>query len=303
MDIRSLRYFVTVTDFHNMSRAAEHLHISQPALSQAMKGLEQEIGQPIFRRVMGGVELTDVGKRLRYHALRILHAVDDAEEELGTRTRFDTELNIGVLPTLAEDYVPGILRAFQETTADAPMVGLREAHTEGLVKEVLSGALHLAVLDLPVSEPQLAVEKLWQERLVIVSPPSSDLKGRVPWTALQKVPWITLEPGYGLRDVLFRMSLAHGFQPHIVFELTSAHALLGMVRAGFGSALVPYRWIQLEILHGRLRMAIPDPLPTRDIGVVWRRQRRLSVWARAFRDFLLTVGPSIVEQAEPVPSD
>lgn len=296
MEFRALRAFLVVADFGNITRAAENLHVSQPALSQTMQNLEREIGRPLFRRITGGVELTSDGKLLRFHALRIVHAVEDAEQELGTGQRHESDLRVGVLPTLAHDHVPGILRQLVDSTGEALAIKLVESHTQGLVKQVLTGALHVAILDLPISEPSLEVATLWRERLVIVASPESPLESEMAWADMAGMPFITMEPGYGLRDVLFQVALFHGFQPRIVFELTSFNAVLGFVRAGFGIALVPYRSIPWEVARGGVRLVKPIPETHRNIGVISRGGRRLPHAAAMLKHLLIEASPRISEQ-------
>ncbi|MHB1610177.1 MAG: LysR family transcriptional regulator [Sulfobacillus sp.] len=295
MEYRALKYFLAISDFGNMTRAAQAMHVSQPALSQSIQSLERQVGHPLFHRTASGVELTEDGKLLRFHALRIVHAMEDAEQELGTGHHRETDLRVGVLPTLAHDYVPAILRQLVDSTPSPPTIKLVESHTQGLVKQVLTGALHLAILDLPISEPAVNVATLWRERLVIVASPSLHLASPLPWHQLVHTPFITMEPGYGLRDVLFQIALANGFQPQIVFELTSFNALLGFVRAGFGVALIPHRSVQLEISNHRVELVIPTPETTRDIGVIWRAGRRLPDHAAQFKDLLINSARDISE--------
>lgn len=295
MELRQLEYFMAVVDHGSVTRGAGALHVSQPAVSQTLRGLEEEVGQPLLRRESTGVELTAAGKVLMRHALKILHAVDDMKVELGTKKPPLYNLRVGVLPTLARDYIPTVLRNFLDSHDADLAVRLIELPTQGLLRQVMSGDLHLAVLDLPVSEPAIEVTRLWEERLVLISNAkrAQQWSSPVPMHALAQAPFITMEPGYGLRDVLYRAAQTAGFQPHVLFELTSIPAIIGYVEAGFGVALVPERTVALAAREGILQILPVLPNLTRNIGVIWRAGRPLPMLAQAFRDFLIAAVPQL----------
>ncbi len=295
MELRALEYFLAVADHGNITRAAQFLQISQPAVSQVIKTLEAETGQSLFHRTPGGVTLTEAGKLLRHHALKIIHEVQDAQEALHTARNRSRQLRIGVLPTLAHDYVPAILRSFLQSEQlypgqDVPRadIGVVQASTRELIRGILNGDLHLAVLDLPISEPALSVARLWRERLVVIAPVDAPaLPNPVAFAQLQGQTFITMEPGYGLRDALFRAALDGGFQPSVMFELKSVLAIVGFVQAGFGISLVSARTVALETQLGRLQLADTSPALARDIGLIWRNDRRLPAFPRRFQEYLM----------------
>ncbi|MBX5466800.1 MAG: LysR family transcriptional regulator [Firmicutes bacterium] len=287
MELRQLEYFLAVADHGSVTKGAEALHVSQPAVSQTLRALEAEIGQPLLRREATGVTLTPAGQVFKRHALRILHAVHDLEEELGAKKPQLHDLKVGVLPTLARDYIPPILREFL-TTRDDVSVQLIELPTQGLLRQVLSGDLHLAVLDLPLTEPLIEVHRLWQERLVLIAPPEMALDpGPIALETLAQVPFITMEPGYGLRDALYRAAQAAGFQPRVLFALTSLNGVIGYVAAGFGVSIAPERSVIHDARAGVLQIRAFEPDLRRSIGVIWRAGRILPRLAEAFRDYLV----------------
>ncbi|MCL6561948.1 MAG: LysR family transcriptional regulator [Firmicutes bacterium] len=287
MELRQLEYFLAVVDHGSVTKGAEALHVSQPAVSQTLRALEAEIGQPLLRREATGVSMTPAGQIFKRHALRILHAVHDLQEELGAKKAGLHDLKVGVLPTLARDYIPPILRQFLQEKPDVS-VRLIELPTQGLLRQVLAGDLHLAVLDLPLTEPLIEVTRLWQERLVLIVPPEMALPpGPVPLEALADVPFITMEPGYGLRDALYRAAQAAGFQPKVLFALTSLSGVIGYVAAGFGVAIAPERSVIQDARAGVLQVHRLEPDLTRNIGVIWRSGRILPDLAAEFRDYLI----------------
>jgi DNA-binding transcriptional LysR family regulator len=309
MDIRELECFLAVIDHGSITRAAKFLRISQPAVSQMIKALESSTGQSLFHRTPSGVVPTEAGSLLRIHALRIMHEVQDAEEALDTARHQTRQLKIGVLPTLAHDYVPAILRTFLQMEQVAPEqmeaadeIGIVQGSTRQLIRSVLSGDLHLAVVDLPISEPALSVARLWRERLVVIAPTDAPpLPNPIDFQQLSKAIFITMESGYGMRDALFRSALDCGFQPRVLFELKSVLAIVGFVQAGFGISLVSARTVALEAELGRLQLVNTTPPLSRDIGVIWRSDRRLPPFPRRFQSYLVEQAKLLANEAGDLP--
>jgi DNA-binding transcriptional LysR family regulator len=111
--------------------------------------------------------------------------------------------------------------------------------------------------------------------------------GPLPLEALADVPFITMEPGYGLRDALYRAAQAAGFQPKVLFALTSLSGVIGYVAAGFGVAIAPERSVIQDARAGVLQVHRLEPDLTRNIGVIWRSGRILPDLAAEFRDYLI----------------
>jgi len=116
---------------------------------------------------------------------------------------------------------------------------------------------------------------------------------------LSPMPFITMEPGYGLRDALYGVTLAQGFQPWVLLELTSLNAVTGFVHAGFGITLLPERSVISDVHEGRLKILPVRPESTRHIGVIWRAGRRLPGAAELFRDRLVRDLPQLARDNTP----
>lgn len=286
MEFRQLKYFVAVADHQNMTQASAALFVSQPTVSQQMLALERELGRPLFERHADGVRLTEAGHALLPYALRVLQHIDDAIDEIKGPQGEKETLNIGVLPTLTRSILPQLMKQYQRVHPGV-VIGVIESSTQRLVRKVNAGDLHIALLDLPLSDPLLHVERLWSEELVLIAPPDFPLaSGRIELGDLQNHDFITTEPGYGLRDALFRLTQPSGFNPRITMELTSLGAIIGFVRLGFGISLVPRRTVQLEIETGEIQELPINTAISRDIGVIWRHQRALRTAAQAFYEHI-----------------
>ncbi len=288
VDVKQLEYFVAVADHKSVTKGAASLYVSQPTISQQIKLLEDELGHNLFIRHANGVDLTDHGATLLRYALRILQNVEDAKQEIQGAASVHGTVAIGVLPTLTRSILPTLLRSYQNLNGSVRFE-VTEANSQRLLKSVTAGDLHVALVDLPLSDPLLAVQTLWTEELILIIPESMHLPpSPLPLEAFRHYPFITMEPGYGLRDVLFRLAQARGFNPHIVYELTSVRAIIGFVEHGFGISVIPERTVELEIQSRRIGFVRLAHDNTRDLGMIWRAHRRLSDPAHSFLQFLKT---------------
>lgn len=295
MELRQLEYFVAVADRRSITKGAAALYVSQPTVSQQIQLLEREFGKALFERHAGGVTLTDSGSVLLRYALRILQNVEEATEEIAGNQGRHATVRVGVLPTLTRSILPTLIRDYGREQPGR-LVHVTEASTQTLVRDVIAGDLQMALLDLPLGDPLLHVEKLWTEELILIAPVGFPIPGGLlQLESLKSHPFITMEPGYGLRDALFRLTQRAGFNPEIALELTSLGAIIGFVRQGFGISLVARRTVQLEIQAGEIQ---PLPLSSgvyRDIGAIWRNSRPLSAPARDFIDFVRHRTPDILK--------
>ncbi|PSR27822.1 MAG: LysR family transcriptional regulator [Sulfobacillus thermosulfidooxidans] len=290
MELKQLEYFVAVADHKSITKGAASLYVSQPTISQQIKLLEEELGHPLFIRHAQGVELTDDGATLLRYALRVLQNVDDAKAEIQGAASSHGTIAIGVLPTLTRSILPTVIRQYQRIHGDIQFA-VTEGSSQRLLKSITAGDLHLALVDLPLSDPLLAVETLWTEELILITPHAMPMPpGPLALEQVRHLPFITMEPGYGLRDALFRMAQARGFNPHIVHELTSIGAIIGFVEHGFGISVVPERTVELEIQSRRIGFVRLAQSNTRDIGMIWRAHRRLPDPVQTFLAFLRTYG-------------
>lgn len=285
MDIKQLEYFVAVADRQSITRGAAALYVSQPTVSQQIRLLEAELGQPLFERRPGGVTLTDAGRTLLRYALRILQNRQEALAQIRGEREREGSVRIGVLPTMNWDILPDLIGGYR-TVAPGHQITVTEASTQTLLQAVSRGDVEMALLDLPISDPTLHVEKLWAEDLIVIAPPGVEFSVQpVPLTQLRDALFITAESGYGLRDALFRLTQTAGFNPRVALELTSLGAIIGFVHHGFGLSLVPERTVRLEIQAGAVQsVALTEPV-SRDIGLVWRNNRPLAPVARDFLAF------------------
>jgi len=241
MDLHQLRYFLTVARTGSFVRAAEEENLAQPSLSQQIKKLETTLGVPLFDRLGRGVRLTHYGQALVPRAEQILLAVGQAEKELCSLQHPGRgRLTVGVIPTVLPYALAKPMAAFR---AAAPQVDLdiRESTTEKLLEGLRTGALDLAVLALPIRQPEIVCSELFREPLLVAVPENHPLASRsrlaVPQLLSERM--LLLREGHCLRDDVLTVCRRSKVQFQQVFESDHLASIFALIANGFGISIVP----------------------------------------------------------------
>jgi DNA-binding transcriptional LysR family regulator len=242
VELRHLRYFLALADELHFGRTAQQLHIAQPALSQQIQKLEREIGTELFLRNRREVRLSPAGAALRPHAERAIREAGTGAEAARRAAAGEIgQLTVGFIETAASSLVPQAVRRFQ---AERPDVGLtlRELSVGAQVEGLQAGWLDIAIMRPPIEGQGLALEQIADEGLVAAVPSAHELAGRsrVGAAAVAREPLIALsrEVVPGLYDQVLGLRQEQGGGP-IAQEATSIQAVLGLVAAGLGIAIMP----------------------------------------------------------------
>lgn len=275
--IKHLRYFEALAHHGHFGRAAEASAISQPALSQQVKELEEIVGAPLVERGPRHIRLTSFGEAFAERARRILQAMD----ELGDLARASSDrlsgpLRIGVIPTVAPYLLPAIIGSM---AARYPDVDLRprEAVTQKLIEDLQEGRLDAAVVALPVSENSLTEHPLFDEEFVLVRALEDADKPVPSANKLREMRLLLLEEGHCFRDQALSFCKMSASEPRDLVEGSSLSTLVQMVGAGIGVTLIPQMAVPVETCSAPVSVArLGTPRPSRTIGMVWRKTNPLS---------------------------
>ena len=291
MDLRQLEYFVAVAKEGSLTAAAKHCRIAQPSMSQQLRALEEELGEPLMHRKPRGVEPTAAGKLLLEHAERLL------EEARRLRERFEQRREsqegtvvFGMIPTLAPYLLPRILRPFRDAYPRAD-VQVREALTAGLIQQVVDGSIEFAILSdvLPQDRKKwsLHVKELFREPLLLALPAGHTLtRARAAPRPDQLDPGdlIHLKDGHCLTDRTLKVCRLGGLDPRL--ECDQLETALAMVAAGMGIAVVPQLAARAHAKADVAFRRFANPVPERMVSIMKRRAGPLSQPARELLNLL-----------------
>ena len=289
MELRQLRYFAAVARHRHFTRAAEELHVAQPALSQQVRRLENELGMELFVRSTRRVALTEAGELLLPRAQHVLAEVDDARAELEQLSGLVRgRVSIGSIP-LARLDLPGMLAEFRARHPGVAMY-MRE-ETLGNMLAMLRGDeldLGFAFTDEQMAGPELVVEPLFEEELLVVTSPSHRLAGRkrLRIEELRDEPFIGFRRDSTLRQTAQAALAGAGLDPTSAFETIELETMRALAARGLGVTIMPRGYLEGEgprVAQIGLRPALRLP-----VALVWRRGRRRPPAAEEFLEFART---------------
>ncbi len=296
--IRQLEYLVALAGTRHFGRAAKVCAITQPALSLQIRELEELLGVKLFERGRRPVLVTPAGERIIERAREALRRIDDLLDEARAAQRpFTGRLALGVIPTVAPYLLPRALPAVRAAYPGLELL-LREDQTQRILARLRAGDLDLLLLALPVEADDLETLVLFEEPFVLAVPESHRLakqRGRVSEAALAGEPVVLLEEGHCLRAQALALCDSAGARETGRVQATSLGTLVQMVANGLGITLLPATSIEVEARAGSglaLR-AFSAPVPSRTIGLVWRRGTARGAEFRALGQIFTRRAPSL----------
>ena len=275
-DLWQLRYFRAVAEHLHFGRAAEVLHISQPPLSRAIRGLEERLGVPLFYRTRRRVELTPEGTRLLDETKRITGQLERVVLELrGMRSGERGRLRIGFVSLADYGVLPNLLKAAKAARPSVAFA-LREMLSPEQALALAAGDLDFGFLLPPVSESSSLEHIIVQrERFVAALPASHALarqRGAVAVRALIDQPFVMVprEIAPGLYDIVAGLVAKAGFSLNVAQEAIQMQTVVSLVSSGLGVALVPESVANLG-RQGVVYRPLADKHPRLDLWLAWRR--------------------------------
>jgi LysR family transcriptional regulator, transcription activator of glutamate synthase operon len=287
MELRQLRYLVALADEQHFTRAAAREHIAQPALSQQIRRLEQEVGLALVERTTRKVTVTEAGKTLVARARRILSEVDAANAEMqalaGVRAG---HVSVGTMHTMGPVDVSHALAVFHERHPSVELT-VREQSSEELAEMLRDDVLDLAFLSVTerIETQGLVLRQLVSEDLVVVLPSDHPLatRRRLRMAELADEQFVSYREGARLRELLIYAAHRAGFEPQIKLESNESERIRRLVARGMGVAILPQS--DADRSAGHLAVAaLIEPSLRRDITLACREGRRLSPAAAEFLD-------------------
>lgn len=286
MDIKTLRYFQAIVEYGGFTRAAEQLHVAQPAISMAIRKLEQDLELTLFHRQDRRVSLTDEGQILLRHANRILQSVTDAQLEMEElRGLSQGEVRVGIPSMLGSYFFPPILMAFHERYP-----GLRLSVIEGgtwkLQQMLESGELDLAVIVDELLPETLEAKTFLRQEMLVTLAPDHPLAGQPCVTPEQffQEELVMFKEGYFHRKIVDRLAAQQGITPNIGFETNLIALIKSIVSKGYAISTLLGMVVQE---NDHLVTLSFDPAIWLNLSIAWRRNGYVSRANQAFVTFLL----------------
>jgi DNA-binding transcriptional LysR family regulator len=254
LDIKQLRALLAIEESGSVSRAAEILHIVQPAVSRQLRLLEEDVGAALFVRSRRGMELTEAGQLLVGHARRALRELDQAKAEIAPAPDAVSGIvTIGVLPSTADLLVAPLVAALKQQYPKL-MVRISIGYAGYLQKWLEDGEVDVALLYDPKPSALLEAEPLLHEALYLVGLPDAGLHQDCPVPLRDLAARDLILPGqpHGLRLLLDHACAVAGIRLSIVAETNAMSIQKNLVSHGMGFTVLPGVAIFEDVAHGRL---------------------------------------------------
>jgi len=286
MDFNSLQYFVLVAKYENMSRAADILHITQPALSKSISLLEENLGVSLFDRNGRSIKLNRYGQFFLERAELMLKEYEMAKEDLlNLVSPGQGVVSIGFMHTLGLEVIPQLMAAVQK---DYPKmkIHLTQSNSSSILNKLEVGELDLCLISSLDTNKDLVWEKLWEEELFLIVPENHRLSNRKEVTVkdFANEPFISIKKGNTLRKSVDDLFNQEGFHLNVAFEGEEVHTITGLVESGLGVSLIP-NIKGLEQYNIQL-LKVNAPNCRREVGLAYINKHFKSAATKLLADYI-----------------
>lgn len=275
---RRLQVFHTVARLLSFTKAAETLHMTQPAVTFQIRQLEEHFNTRLFDRTHNRISLTAAGDRVFEYAEKIITLYGEMDSRVRELTGdVSGILIIGASTTIAEYVLPGLLGEFQLRYPDVN-VRLSVSNSLGIVHLVENNSVDVGIVESPVSNKNLAVEVCWEDELMFICPPHHSMakKKSLPVQELVNLAYLCREEGSGTRDVISDYLTQNGIhlnEMNLCMEFGSPESIKSAVEAGLGVSIVSRATVGKELkLKTLVALPLIPPL-VRPFSFVYQRQK------------------------------
>ena len=271
--LRQMSYALELAEAGHFGRAAERCHVTQPALSQQIRQLEEVCGAPLFDRLGKSVRVTPLGQEFVERARRIIEQAEGLETFLaGKRGRPERALRFGLIPTVAPYLLPDIFPALTRELPDLSFA-VSESRTDALIEGLGDGSIDVALIatDLPVGGPKLMAAELFADEFVLVTPAAEAAGEPVALAGLANERLLLLDEGHCFRDQAIAACGLEREAGRRTFAATSLSTIVEFVANGQGVTLLPSIALRKEATGGRIAVhPLQSPGARRMLRLVWR---------------------------------
>jgi len=287
--LRQLEVFSAVARRQNYTRAAEELHMSQPAVSMQIRQLEDHVGLPLFEQIGKRIHLTEAGEKMVSYARIMADLMDEADEVFEALKGVERgTLSISVATT-ASHFATRLLADFAKSH-EGITISLDITNREALRRQLEHNEPDLIIMGQPPEGVEVDATPFMTNPLVMIAPANHPLtqKIHIPLQHFAKEHFVVRETGSGTRGAVQRFFDEHDVPFNTEIEMTSNEAIKQAVEAGLGLGIVSVHTIELELETHRLCILDVEDFPIqRNWYILQRKGKRLSPAAVAFREFVL----------------
>ncbi|WML60728.1 LysR family transcriptional regulator [Neobacillus sp. PS2-9] len=288
LELRQLRLFIEVAKHKSITKAAENMHISQPALSKSLMALEDELGMKLIIRTNKTSDLTDAGKVVLEYALRMTVLVDEMKTTLIDMTNLSRgQINIGLPPFIGSLFFPRVMAKFHHAFPNIEL-NITEYGGARVVKSVEEGEFELGVAVLPIDEQQFSVYPIVEEEMRLVVYKDHHLSDRVEveLKELREEEFIFYHEEFALNQIMRNHFIAVGFEPKILFKSSQWDLMTEMVAANLGITILPQSICNRAFNSDLQVIKLQDNIMWK-LAVITKKDRYISNAGRTFIDFIL----------------
>lgn len=283
LTLKQLRAFIAVADKGSFVAASESLARSQPALSQLIRQLEDEIGSPLFQRTTRSVKLTSLGMGFLPTARRLIAEVDAAVDDLQeAAAQKRGRVIVACLPSIAYRIMPQVIAA-HETAHSGTRVIVRDLNLKDIIAAVTEEQADIGIASIPVPGTSLDGIVIAHDRFYGILPRSNPLARRssVQWKDLAGFPFISMTTDNGIRQLVDNAMASQGVRLSITSEVSNLATVYGLLEAGVGVTALPGLALPADDHPFLVYRTLTNPTVERTIRVVWRPGVGLSPSGRA----------------------
>lgn len=296
--LRQLKVFSSVAKNLSFTRAAEELHLTQPAVSMQVKQLEGQLNASLFEQLGKKIYLTEAGEEVFHYSRTISQQLDDMATALANLKGLQHgKLRISVATT-ANYFAPHLLASFTQRYPGVNVI-LDVTNRKTLLRQLTENEVDMVIMGTPPAEMELEAGAFMENPLVLIAPPDHPLVGQqgISLADLEKEVFLLREQGSGTRNAMQRFFNQHDISITPSMEVSSDEAIKQSVQAGLGLGIMSQDAVEMELSLKRLVILEAEKFPImREWYVVHRKGKRLSAIAQAFKDFLLKEGALLLDK-------
>ena len=291
MQIETLKVFTDLVELENFSLAAERNFITQSAVSQQIRGLEERFNRRLLERVRGrrDVKLTPAGEIFYREARSVLSAYDHLQESLRSVVgKIGGTVKVSTVYSVGPHELPAKVRGFMKKFP-AAKIDLEYSRTTRVVRDVLTGVVELGVLAFPEPRRGLTIAHMPENRMVLITPPDHKFAGRKSLRTrdLEGEDFVHFERDVPTRKAVDRIFKENGVEVKKVAEFDNIETIKRAVEVGFGLSILPEPSVRDAGRAGLLSVVpLVEDHWTRSVGVIYRSDRQLSLAAKKFVSLL-----------------